>query len=575
MSKNNFIKNPKDSMKRNRDTSDLQNKMDALDELNKKIPINIDKTLDPANNSIGLYGLADMEKRNKAILKATRDTYKSEIKKAEKDMWAKDPIDYVVGTGKEILNSISDRDVGKITKTITKEALKIKNVKTFKEFKALLKIASKSALKSVGKKFSTATKSTPWLLLVDYIIEGASNPESGLFRLYHYNTKLDTLNKAGSFTNITDSEAYKNTVKARNSSSHGNSKYQGTPYSSNPVEDTNFLKEFYEEMWTKQYPILENDFSKEFETSLPEDIIKKNEILQRYYKAKEQNKFFDQNVDISYTKERFPSFKALAKVLNLSPTSIHNTRPEPKFSEAVSEETTGVFGNMADTTVPTDTVAISAPAEENKPNGFMSILGNAANTIGNMASRLFLGASEKKKAQYVNISREELRAKYKAHRAREIQNDPSMEYFYSSKYQDEHQNMFGTISCSNINPSEANNFSSPVGGSFTSPFSSLSNEIAPFKIPPFLTIDDILRNPKIKEFAQNIAGNEAHKQLCSYDRELHESFQEESPLSDEDRSTMEDAHDLIAYINRVGSEVERANELEREKQERRSKNPVV
>ena len=170
-------------------------------------------------------------------------------------------------------------------------------------------------------------------------------------------------------------------------------------------------------------------------------------------------------------------------------------------------------------------------------------------------SKAQTNTTKKKKArksnQYVNISREELRAKYKAHRAREIQNDPSMEYFYSSKYQEEHQNMFGTISCSNINPSEAHNFSSPVGGSFTSPFSSLSNEIAPFKIPPFLTIDDILRNPKIKEFTQ--AGNEAHKQLCSYDRELHESFQDESPLSDEDRSTMEDMHDLVDCLRKYES----------------------
>ena len=201
-----------------------------------------------------------------------------------------------------------------------------------------------------------------------------------------------------------------------------------------------------------------------------------------------------------------------------------NTRPEPKFKhpELASGEIQGKFGNMNTQTNTTK------KKKTNKPSFWNRFSSN----------------------QYVNISREELRAKYKAHRAREIQNDPSMEYFYSTKYQDEHQNMFGTISCSNINPSEAHNFSSPVGGSFTSPFSSLSNEIAPFKIPPFLTIDDILRNPKFKEFAQNIAGNEAHKQLCSYDRELHESFQEESPLSDEDRSTMEDAHDLIAYINR-------------------------
>ena len=124
MSRNNFIKNPKDSMKINRDTSDLQNKMDALEELNKKIPINIDKTLDPANNSIGLYGLADMEKRNKAILKATRDTYKSEIKKAEKDMWAKDPIDYVTGIfkdkGKDYVSS--KKDLEEVVELVTKTA---------------------------------------------------------------------------------------------------------------------------------------------------------------------------------------------------------------------------------------------------------------------------------------------------------------------------------------------------------------------------------------------------------------------------------------------------------------------
>ena len=107
MPKNNFILTPTQNMKGTDEVSKIKNTRDAFEELNKKIPINIDKTLDPANNSIGLYGLADMEKRNKAVLKATRDTYKSEIKKAEKDIWAKDPIDYIVGTGKEILMSIS------------------------------------------------------------------------------------------------------------------------------------------------------------------------------------------------------------------------------------------------------------------------------------------------------------------------------------------------------------------------------------------------------------------------------------------------------------------------------------
>ena len=151
-------------------------------------------------------------------------------------------------------------------------------------------------------------------------------------------------------------------------------------------------------------------------------------------------------------------------ILDLEPLEIIKASPipEPKFTdpELASGEIQGKFGNMNTQTNTTK------KKKTNKPSFWNRFSSN----------------------QYVNISREELRAKYKAHRAREIQNDPSMEYFYSSKYQDEHQNMFGTISCSNINPSEAHNFSSPVGGSFTSPFSSLSNEIAPFKIPPFLTI---------------------------------------------------------------------------------------
>ena len=176
-------------------------------------------------------------------------------------------------------------------------------------------------------------------------------------------------------------------------------------------------------------------------------------------------------------------------------------------------------------------------------------------------------ALEKQRLAYAKSMKE-----YKAHIQRSIDRDPSMEYFYSSKYQDEHQNMFGTISCSNINPSEANNFSSPVGGSFTSPFSSLSNEIAPFKIPPFLTIDDILKNPKIREFAQNIAGNEANKQLCTYNSELRASFQEESPLSPEDRSTMEDAQGFLSSVRHRANQIREADKLE---QERRSKNPVV
>ena len=225
-------------------------------------------------------------------------------------------------------------------------------------------------------------------------------------------------------------------------------------------------------------------------------------------------------------------------ILDLEPLEIIKASPipEPKFTdpELAYGEIQGKFGNMNTQTNTTK------KKKTNKPSFWNRFSSN----------------------QYVNISREELRAKYKAHRAREIQNDPSMEYFYSSKYQDEHQNMFGTISCSNINPSEANNFSSPVGGSFTSPFSSLSNEIAPFKIPPFLTIDDILRNPKIKEFAQNIAGNEAHKQLCSYNSELRASFQEESPVSEEDRHTLDQTHDFLTSVRHRANQIREAREDE-------------
>ena len=229
------------------------------------------------------------------------------------------------------------------------------------------------------------------------------------------------------------------------------------------------------------------------------------------------------------------------------------------------------LNNKADTTVPTDTVVNNT--ETSAPTSQPSLIGSLVNGLNKVNPLAILKAKKEQALEKQRLAYAKSMKEYKAHIQRSIDRDPSMEYFYSSKYQEETQFMYGGgISCSNINPSEANNFSSPVGGSSVSPFSSLSNEIEPFKIPPFLTIDDILRNPKIKEFAQNIAGNETHKQLYTYNRELHEGFQDESPLSDKDRSTMENAHDLIAYINRVGSEVERANELE---QERRAENPVM
>ena len=209
------------------------------------------------------------------------------------------------------------------------------------------------------------------------------------------------------------------------------------------------------------------------------------------------------------------------------------------------------LNNKADTTVPTDTVVNNT--ETSAPTSQPSLLSKIGDGLNRVNPLAILKAKKEQALEKQRLAYAKSMKEYKAHIQRSIDRDPSMEYFYSSKYQDEHQNMFGTISCSNINPSEAHNFSSPVGGSFTSPFSSLSNEIAPFKIPPFLTIDDILRNPKFKEFAQNIAGNEAHKQLCSYDRELHESFQDESPLSDEDRSTMEDMHDLVDCLRKYES----------------------
>ena len=232
-----------------------------------------------------------------------------------------------------------------------------------------------------------------------------------------------------------------------------------------------------------------------------------------------------------------------AEVIKASPI------PEPEFTEfkhpePVSEETTVKGDSKATTSQP-------------------SLMGSLVNGLNKVNPLAILKAKKEQALEKQRLAYAKSMKEYKAHIQRSIDRDPSMEYFHSSKYQEETQFMYGGgISCSNINPSEANNFSSPVGGSSVSPFSSLSNEIEPFKIPPFLTIEDILRNPKFKEFAQNIAGNEAHKQLCSYNSELHASFQEESPLSPEDKSTMEDAHDLIAYINRVGAETERAEKSE-------------
>ena len=60
MSKNNIKFDPKNLRKSQVDRAELENKLNAFEELNKKIPININKTLDPVNNSIGLYGLEDM-----------------------------------------------------------------------------------------------------------------------------------------------------------------------------------------------------------------------------------------------------------------------------------------------------------------------------------------------------------------------------------------------------------------------------------------------------------------------------------------------------------------------------------
>ena len=54
-------------------------------------------------------------------------------------------------------------------------------------------------------------------------------------------------------------------------------------------------------------------------------------------------------------------------------------------------------------------------------------------------------------------------------------------------------------------------------------------------------------------------------------REIQD-VQEESPLSPEDRSTVEDMADLVSFLNRVGAETERAEKAE---QERRAKNSVV
>ena len=259
------------------------------------------------------------------------------------------------------------------------------------------------------------------------------------------------------------------------------------------------------------------------------------------------NQFIFQNTGIEnwFSKNTEADSTDLVALVDLEPLEVtYNSSPEP---EPIEFETDYDLVSAKQTMYALDLSQASAPTCQ---PSLLSKIGDGLNRVNPLA---ILKAKKEQALEKQRLAYAKSMKEYKAHIQRSIDRDPSMEYFYSSKYQDEHQNMFGTISCSNINPSEANNFSSPVGGSFTSPFSSLSNEIAPFKIPPFLTIDDILRNPKFKEFAQNIAGNEAHKQLCSYDRELHESFQDESPLSDEDRSTMEDMHDLVDCLRKYES----------------------
>ena len=189
-------------------------------------------------------------------------------------------------------------------------------------------------------------------------------------------------------------------------------------------------------------------------------------------------------------------------------------------------------------------------------------------------SKAQTNTTKKKKArksnQYVNISREELRAKYDACRAREIANDPSMEYFYSSKYQEETQFMYGGGGfSSNTNSLEANNFSSPARGSSDSNFNFSSNDNSPLKLD-IPNVDDFVKDPKLIQVVQNIANNEAYKQLYEYNQEIYKGFQDESPVTAQDRDTLDQLHGLIVDLQFDEDERER---VEKSEQEKRAKNP--
>ena len=209
-------------------------------------------------------------------------------------------------------------------------------------------------------------------------------------------------------------------------------------------------------------------------------------------------------------------------------------------------------------------------AKKQVPTSQPSLLGsimNGLNKVNPFAIAKIKKEQDLEKRRVINAERRE---RFKAHRAREIANDPSMEYFYSAKYQEETQFMYGGGGIfSNTNSLEANNFSSPARGSSDSNFNFSSNDNSPLKLD-IPNVDDFVKDPKLIQVVQNIANNEAYKQLYEYNQEIYKGFQDESPVTAQDRDTLDQLHGLIVDLQFDEDERERVEKSEREK---RAKNP--
>ena len=209
-------------------------------------------------------------------------------------------------------------------------------------------------------------------------------------------------------------------------------------------------------------------------------------------------------------------------------------------------------------------------AKKQAPTSQPSLLGSIRNTFNSLNPFTIAKIKKEQALEKRRVIDAESMKEYKAHIQRSIDRDPSMEYFYSAKYQEETQFMYGGGGfSSNTNSLEANNFSSPARGSSDSNFNFSSNDNSPLKLD-IPNVDDFVKDPKLIQVVQNIANNEAYKQLYEYNQEIYKGFQDESPVTAQDRDTLDQLHGLIVDLQFDEDERERVEKSEREK---RAKNP--